>query len=673
MVRRAFSALPSGLLSGLIAALVAVPLGLVTSSGVAHAENGLAVTSTTTYAIDADSGVVHVVVEMSLRNTIPDEVKDGYTTQHYFSAFSLPAPVGATNPAAVSGGGSLTVTAVIVPNNSDFFVYEISFASRLLFGQTTQITFTYDITGHPPRSENPSRVNSAYAAFQAFGIGDDGQVTVRVLVPPGFTSDTLGDDATITNEDGNTVYTAANIDNPDEFGIFVSARKDEALIESRVTTSSGAEFLVRSWPGDTEWQQFVTAQIEAGVPVLSDLIGQPWPIDEEVEVREAYTPYLYGYAGWFSASRNELEIGENLDADVVMHELSHAWFNNGWFTERWLSEGFAQLYADNTVAVLGGNHVDPDAIDDTDPGRVALNAWGDPNFAPSSDEADAIEKYGYNASFSIVQQVADEIGDDRMRTVLDAVAHDTTAYRGDGPAETFANDTDWRRFLDLVEEIGGAELAVAWIQQYVATPDQQASIAQRTESRTSYQELVNDGGQWAPPVVVRENMAAWEFLIAEELIEAARDVLTMRDELDEKAAQVGAHYPDALEALYEDSEEHLDESSAAVQQQIDTADAVLAAIDAEGDDDGFFGEIGLVGSDLAEALDDARLAFANGDHELARDLAQDVIESVDNAPNVGKQRTMFVVGGILLATAIAITLGMQRRRVRGLKALSEEV
>ena len=51
-----------------------------------------------------------------------------------------------------------------------------------------------------------------------------------------------------------------------------------------------------------EWQAFVTTQIEQGVPVLGALLGQPWPIDKTVEVREAYTPYLYGYAGWFSAS-----------------------------------------------------------------------------------------------------------------------------------------------------------------------------------------------------------------------------------------------------------------------------------------------------------------------------------------------------------------------------------
>lgn len=663
MIRRAFTAPPTWLLSGLAATLVAIPFGIAGSSGVAHADNGLSVTSTTTYAIDATSGVVHVLVEMSLRNTIPDEQKDGYTIQRYFAGFSLPAPVGATNPVAVSAnGGHLTVTAVSVPNNTDFFLYDIAFASRLLFGQTRRITVTYDITGHPPRSDNPSRVNSAYAAFNAFGIGDDGRVTVRIVVPPGFTSDTFGDDAAVTSEDGNTVYTASDIDNPDEFGIFVSARKDEALIESKVSTDSGAEFRVRSWPGDTEWQRFVIARIKSGVPVLSDLIGQPWPIDEEVEVREAYTPYLYGYAGWFSASRNELEIGENLNPEVVLHELSHAWFNNGWFTERWLSEGFAQLYADDAVAVLGGAHVDPRPVESADPGRISLNAWGDPNFTQSSEEASAIEQYSYNASFSVVQQIADEIGDDRMRAVLDAVANDMTAYRGDGPAETFTSVTDWRRFLDLVEELGGAELAAGWIQQYVVTPTQLASLAQRTEARATYQQLVNAGGQWAPPVVVRENMAAWDFAEAEELIEAASKVLALRDELDGRAAELGATYPDGLEARYESSKENLEESTVALQEQIDNAEAVLAAVAAENRDDGFFGGIGLVGSDLMSTLDDAKSAFADGDHEAARSLASDVIEQVDDAARVGEQRTMFLIGGTLLLVGVAIVSRTLLRR-----------
>ena len=652
--------------SGWLVALMAVSLALVHSPTVAHADNGLAITSTTTYAIDAQSGVIHVVVEMGLRNTIPDEQKDGYTVQHYFSGFSLPVPAGATSPTAVDGGGStLKITEVAVPTNPNFLLYELAFASRLRFGQTAAITLTYDIAGRPPRSDNPSRVNSAYTAFNAIGVGDAGRVTVRVVVPPDFTTDTFGEDVTVTKEEGNTVYTAANIENPSEFGFFVSARRDAALIDSIVTVDGGANFRVRSWPGDTTWQEFVTTQITLGVPVLAELIGQPWPIDEPVEVRQAYTPYLYGYAGWFSASRNELEVGENLDAEVVLHELSHAWFNNGWFADRWLSEGFAQLYSRNALAVLGGAQVDPEAIETTDPGRIPLNAWGDPDFAQPSAGLDVVEKYGYNAAFATLKLIADEIGDDRMREILDAVADDTTAYRGDGPAETFVTGTDWRRFLDLAEELGGAKLAAPWIQQHVVTPDQDPLLAKRADARALYAALVIEGEQWAPPAVVRERMSAWEFEEAIELIEASRRVLTKRDELDDRTEELGELYPDDLEALYEASNSTLAESEAAVQLQIDTADMILAAIEAESSGDGFFGTIGLLGNDLAAKLGDAKTAYANGDHERASDLAGNVIASADEASSVGIARTLFAGGGLVFVIAISVTLRLLLRRRKG--------
>ena len=169
----------------------------------------------------------------------------------------------------------MEVTEVAVPSNPDFRHYELAFASRLGFGQTVSITLTYDIAGHPPRSANPSRVNSAYVAFTAFGVGDAGSVTVRVVVPRGFTTDTLGEDVTITMEGDSTVYTAANLVNPTEFSFFVSARRDAALIDSLVAVDGGGNFRVHSWPGDTTWQQFVTTQITLGVPILAELIGQP--------------------------------------------------------------------------------------------------------------------------------------------------------------------------------------------------------------------------------------------------------------------------------------------------------------------------------------------------------------------------------------------------------------
>ncbi|MDO9173699.1 MAG: hypothetical protein Q7V62_02775, partial [Actinomycetota bacterium] len=298
----------------LIALFVLVPSVVVATSSPVAAADGLNYRSTTTYTLDAQAGLVHVLVDVSLRNTIPDKRDGNIINRRYFTGFSLPVPVGVTNAVATTANGRpLGLEPRLIDGNTRFYVFDIDLASNLFYNQTANVRVAYDITGLPPRSENQSRVNNAYASFTAFGIGDDGQVTVRIVVPPGFEVETFGSDTVITEEFGNTVYTATDIPNPQEFDIFVSARNDAGLVETEIETEQGDEFLLRTWPGDTEWQEFVTTQIEDGVPALAELIGRPWPIDETLEVRQAYTPYLYGYAGWFSAARNEIEIGEALD------------------------------------------------------------------------------------------------------------------------------------------------------------------------------------------------------------------------------------------------------------------------------------------------------------------------------------------------------------------------
>lgn len=645
----------------LLALFVAVPITVVAGAiPTAQAADGLSFRNTTTYTVDALSGVVHVLAEVELTNTITDKRDGNYINRRYFTGFSLPVPVGAVNPvAATTGGSALGVTGRLIDGNGSFYILDIDLAKNLFYKESTQVNVTYDITGLPPRSENPSRVNTAYAAFNAFGVGDDGKVTVRVVVPPGFEVDTFGDEAIITQEDGNTVYTATEIPNPDEFDIFISARNDDGLTQTTVTTPDVDQFNVRAWPGDTDWQAFVTTQIEDGVPVLSTLVGQLWPIDETVEVREAYTPYLYGYAGWFSASENEIEIGEDLDQEVVLHELSHAWFNDNWFADRWLSEGFAQVYSNKAVSAMGGEALSPAAISATDPGKVTLNDWGDPNF---TDGADEVEDFGYNASFFVVQQVLDEIGDDKMREVLAAVADRTIAYRGEAKAETLDQLTDWRRFLDLVDEVGGAENADELIADYVVTSSQGAQLDERADARELYQQLVAEGGTWAAPLLVREKMSIWSFTSAATAIDDANGVLDLRDELDAKSAQLGSSYPGDLEATYEAADSSLDDARAAVQQQIDTADSVLAAVAEDAANDGVLDKVGLIGTNLPALLDEAKAALAKGNHVVARAKAQEVVDTVEKAPDVGKTRSLWAAGGAALFLLMVILLIVLVRR-----------
>mgnify|MGYP002138671456 CR=1 FL=1 len=166
------------------------------------------------------------------------------------------------------------------------------------------------------------------------------------------------------------MLTADAIAQPDQYALFVSARADQSLTSTPLTAGD-ATFDIRGWPGDTDWQSFIGTQLAAGVPQLAELVGRPWPVASTVTVREAFTPYLYGYAGWFSAADAELEIGEDLDPEVVLHELSHAWFNTSAFDDRWVNEGLAQAYAAVAVTATGGTPTAAAAPVADDPARIS--------------------------------------------------------------------------------------------------------------------------------------------------------------------------------------------------------------------------------------------------------------------------------------------------------------
>lgn len=639
--------------SSLIALLLSVPLVLATTANIAHADEQLRMTSTTTYTVDAVTGVVHVEVDMLLRNMLGCD--------YYYTSFYLPVPIGSSPATGTSRGRSVRIVTQPIEGNESYILLDIRFVDRLFCKEEDRVVVTYDLLGSAPRTENPSRINPAYASFLAFGFGDD--VSIEVVVPPNYTSETFGQPISTRQENGNTVYFAEHVEDPNEFDVFVSASNNSALVESDVTTDDGVVFRVQAWPGDTEWQEFITEQIENGVPLLVELIGQPWPIDEPVDVRESHTPYLYGYAGWFSISTNDLEVGEDLDIDTALHELSHAWFSDLWFSERWLVEGFAQVYASKGVEELGGTPLKPRAIFTDVVSAVLLNEWGEPSFSPDEDSA-AREEWGYNASFYIVLQIAEELGDDNMRAVLNAVANDLTAYPGDGTPEKSATTTDWRRFLDLVEQIGGSAETAELLEKYVLTSSDISSLDDRTAARAKYHELLEHGGEWAAPVVVRNRMAAWNFERATELMLAAEEVLELRAQLDARANDLETAYPvNDLERLYEDSDDTLDEAKAATQEYIHTADALLAAIARDAEGDGFFGSIGLIGADLAGPLAEAKEAFAAGDHARARDLALGVIDQIDDAVGAGQIR-VFIVGGALAVAVLATVVIIRRRRKR---------
>ena len=344
------------------------------SSAPAAADDGLRIEGDTTYDVAPAQGRTLVSSTIVVTNETTDHLVGNVLRRQYFDGLTVGVPAAARNFNATSSGANLSVTTS--PVSESIQRAEISFPS-LFAGQRRTIVLHYEIDGDAPRADGLSRANPAYVSFVALSIGDDTLASVHVNVPPGFDVETVGSRIDkSTSSDGTTTLTASGFPTASGWGVVVSARNDRAL--QSIDADAGArDVVVRAWPNDVEWQRFVVSGVGEGIPVLEDLIGQPWPIKSQLQITEATSSYLRGYAGWFSPLDNTIEVGEELDYETLLHELSHAWFNRGMFTDRWINEGFAEEYAAQSLKRLG-KPADEVALDANSRFAVRLIDWGNP-------------------------------------------------------------------------------------------------------------------------------------------------------------------------------------------------------------------------------------------------------------------------------------------------------
>ncbi len=650
-------------------------------SVVAWAEDGLDVTSTTTYRLDSAAGVVRVVAEYRITNTLSD-VRDGNILRRpFFSGYTVPVAVGAENPAATTDGVPLAIESRLIPDETDIYIFDISLARNLFAKQSTTVVLTYDLSGFPPRSDNPSRVNEAYAFFEAFGLGDPGQVTVRVEIPAGWDFETFGEEPRRQAVDGATVLVSEGIAEPDRFALFVSARLDDALASTDVAVGDD-QFSITHWPDDQEWLDFVSTQLTDGVPELADLIGVPWPLSDRLVVRQTVTPYLYGYAGWFSVTDDEIEVGEDLDAEVVLHELSHAWFNSTTFSDRWVNEGFAQLYSNQTVGRLGGTAVEPESIDPAAPAALQLEDWDTPAFDDADDADDATEEYGYNAAWWVIDRIFDEIGEEAMSDVLVAADGDESPYPGDPAAADEVEDddpstpdrpVDRRRLLDLFERVGGSTAAADLFRDHVlATSDTAAldDLTARAEAIPVYDDLVSRGAGWAAPTGLRTAMTDWAFDEVDPIVTAAGQVLDALDALAAASRELGVEIPTPFETDYERAVDVADLGAitAEIDDRIGAVAVVAAAQDRLEQPRDAALRVGLMGTELDPILADARASLESGEPDAARASAALLVRTLDDAPALGRSRilraSVAAAAASLLLIALIVVVVRRRRSTR---------
>ena len=635
-------------------------LGLLGTPTAAAVEDGLALTTSATYTIVPERRLVRVALDLTARNLKPNVTSGGITTRYFYESARLAVQPEARNVRATSGGAA--VRASLTPADG-YAVLEVRFRSAIFFRQTATIRITFDLPGGAPRSTSDIRVGTAFATFVAWAFGDTGGV--RIVVPTGFEADATGSPVSRSTSSGVTVFRASAIADPGDWYVIVNADRKSALTSSRVNLTGGERIVIHAWPEDPEWQERVSELLTSGLPELVEQTGLAWPVEADLGVFEVHTPLLEGYAGVFFQDEDRIEISEDLDDLTILHEASHAWFNGALFQGRWINEGLADTYAAKALDGVGIGGWQPKRVNPTDADAVRLLHWEHPGRI-SDEETDAREQFGYNAAWTVVRSLVAEVGDARMRAVLAAAESRRIAYAGAGDAETVSGPADWRRFLDLLEEVGKSRTADEQFRRWIVTDAEAGILDRRATARTAYAELVRAGADWRVPFFVRSPMSTWDFAAATERMVAARTVLAERDEIAALTRPLGVEPPGSLRIAYQTARDSLDEAATIGSTMLAAARALAAADAAVAAPRDAITSLGLLGTMPEADLATARSAFTAGDAD-AELRATALTTLIGGAPEVGRGRLSAL--GVALAVAVlllvvALVVARRRRRAR---------
>jgi hypothetical protein len=675
------------------------------------ADNGLDETSVNSFEFDPTRGVVRVTVDIDLRNVTTDRVEGDVIRRTFFDSYFVAVPRGAENIVATRNGVVLEGTLESDPEFPAFSTYRFPLGTELFSGQSANVQVTYDHLGAPPRDPVPWRVNEAYAGFVAFGLGDEGQVTVRISQPFGYEFDEFTDltGFDVSEPDGfaTVVHTRAGLD--EDTRITVGLANDDRLVSTPLDVE-GVDIGLRSWPDDPEWADFARTKVEAGIPALEDLIGTPWPVEGSFSVRQTVEPSRSGYAGWFDAQSNEIAVGEALDADTIYHELSHAWINRRLTTERWFTEGLPQVYAAELVRRDGDEARTPAEPIVGDPAARPLIDW------TADDEERAVEEYGYATSFWVLDGLVDEIGLDRTRDVVAALANGSSPYGATTDVER--PELDWKRVYDVLVEVGGSTTAGDVFRSHVVGEADAPMIERRDRAVADVAGLVERSAPWELPVGVRNRLERWEIDDVTEVVVAADAVLEQRAELESIEQAVGIDEPDGADVAYAaapmrstggvdfDEVTVILDAAIALGEQLAEQLQEIAAIateagvnppelsDIEGVDDfasgiaategqleamtrivelddeldaasGIFVTIGRSGSDIEGDLDAARSQVERGDSDAALETLASAEVRIDDLAAAGRVRVLLAGALLIVALVVIAVIARSRRSARG--------
>lgn len=620
---------------------------------VAEPEDGIRVEGTVRYEVQPDEERVRVTIDVTLTNLRPDRG----LTYYYFDQIGIPAPAEAANVSARRVGGGTLSTGWESTDDPQWRVLITRLSPVLRYGTPQQLEITYDLPDLEPRSDGWTRATPAFATFLVVPYGDRDRADVEIVVPDSYEDVHIAGAELSSSKDGDaTVYTATGIDEPQEWWAIVAAR-DGSLLEEQEVEAGDHNALLKYWPGDDEWAEFASDVVATGVPELEFLIGRPWPVEDELEIVESGIPHAYGFGGWYDSSSDVIEVGDALDAQVMLHELSHAWFNDEFGRERWFAEGLAELFSNLALERMDRDFQQAEKVSTDHEHALPLATW-----EQAVREAPEEDQYAYPAAWWVISQIYDEIGQESFQRALAGGFDSTIPYVGNTEPEIVRGVVDWKRTLDLFEVVGGSTNATELYETYVIDDDA-ALLDERAEVREIYDEFVASSAGWGAPRELREAMAYWEFDDVSPLVDSARQLLTLRDEVLADLQDVGVTEIPALAEVYAGAQPISDAIEQA-QLYAETAEILAGANERPDGAAGLLTQIGLFGSDADARIGMAAETLSDGEVEQARSVAHDVLAEVEDAPLIGGIVVGEAVVGLALAWPLRARAKRRRRRSR---------
>lgn len=619
------------------------------------------INSQVVYHVRPDLGPVRVVWDVTLQNDDPNTSNgDESGTVFFYENLTVPVLRGASVISAVSAAGTPLDVTLGEPNHSPAIPAVVSFDAAVFYGESYSFHLEYELA---QVREQSLLVTSTYVYLPAIAGGDE--ATVTVLTPSGGGWSVSLEPAECA-QDGGTFRCSG--DDASFLAALVEVSRPDALTVLAFEVPMQAETIdvtLSYFQGEEATAQHLKDLVTAGLPQVESLFGFAYPASPAIEISHGARQAVLGYEGLTScepAGGCRVVVSPVVDDLTVLHELVHLW--SAVHGTRWLSEGFAQLIAEEAAAALP-----PGLVQSYPPARdpatveLPLDEWGDVSSLIGAEESEVeAENAGYDRSLRFMYHLRSEVGSDALRQVNAAIHEE-------------GEPADSRRFLDLVEETSGKRVDELF-GQWVFPPAFGPTLAARRDARDRLANLTQmaaaEGLPEDVPKDIRADVAAWNFEDAlPALAEAERRIGEFK-EIKAELAQLTANAEVAGLALPASIADALRQWEfggarllfAEAKQALDAYTLARERVEAPRD---FWERFGLIGSNPGGDLVRASDAFAAGEFQTSLDSANKAATTVADASDSAMVR-LLVIGLVMgvLAAGVGLAVWVSQREEREL-------